>query len=249
MTLRIKIPPSVSSKLGYYVYVYVDPTDDSVFYVGKGKGSRALSHLNATERKKITRTISRIRRAGSEPRIDILAHGLPNERIAFAVEAAAIDLVDIRNLANQVRGHGGARYGRTPLPQLVAQYTKRRAAIKEPSILIRINKLYRFGMTGVELYDATRSAWKVGSRKHHAEYAFAVYEGVVREVYRITGWLPGGSTYAAQNHGKQKRRPDRWEFVGTLAEDHMRKKYVNSYVGHHFAPGAQNPTSYINMDV
>ena len=238
MSLELRIPPSVASRLRHYVYVYVDPTDETVFYVGKGKGSRAIAHMDS----------SKVRRSRAKPRIDILAHGLPDEKTAFAVESAAIDLIGIRNLANVVRGHGGKQFGRTPLQQLIAQYAKRRVEIRVPAILIRINKLYRFGMTPAELYDATRSAWKVGPKKERARYAFAVHDGVVREVYSITGWLPGGTTFAAQNQGRRRRRPDRWEFVGTLAEEKVRRHYVDTYVGHLFPAGAQNPISYANID-
>jgi uncharacterized protein len=123
-----------------------------------------------------------------------------------------------------------------------------RANIKEPGILIRINELYRPDMTPVELYDATRSAWKVGGPRKKVEYAFAVYEGVVREVYRVTEWLQGGTTFAAQNGGRRRTRPGRWEFVGTLAEDGIRRRYINRYVGHQFPPGAQNPVKYVNVE-
>ncbi len=247
MSVPLKIPRAVASKLGYYVYVYVDPSDKSVFYVGKGKGTRALSHLDKCERKRIARRIKEIRASGSEPRIDILAHGLATQDVAYSVEAAAIDLVGLHNLTNSVHGHTKAKYGRTPLSQLIAHYTRRKATIREPSVLIRINQLYHFGMTAEELYDATRSAWKMGRRKDQARYAFAVYEGVIREVYKIAGWLPGGSTFAAQNQGKMRSRPGRWEFVGTLAEDRLRKRYLNSYVGHLFKKGAQAPFMYLNI--
>ena len=40
-----RIAPAVARKLGYYVYLYVNPIDESIFYVGKGKGGRALAHL------------------------------------------------------------------------------------------------------------------------------------------------------------------------------------------------------------
>ena len=64
---------------------------------------------------------------------------------------------------------------------MVAHYTRRKANIREPSILIRINKLYRYGMSDVELYDATRSAWKIGPKRERAFLALPVFEGVVRE--------------------------------------------------------------------
>ena len=32
-----RIAPAVARKLGFYVYLYVNPLDEQVFYVGKGK--------------------------------------------------------------------------------------------------------------------------------------------------------------------------------------------------------------------
>jgi hypothetical protein len=223
--------------------LYVNPKDGSVFYVGKGKNGRALAHLRA-EKKAITKTIQRIRESGKEPRVEILVHGLSNEDDAHKVEAAAIDLIGLSNLANAVRGHG-AKYGRMPLEEVVAHYTKRKANIREPAVLIRINKEYRYGMTDAELYDATRSAWRLGERKEKAKYAFAVFEGVVREVYRITQWLPGGTTFNLRYNGEARTRPWRFEFVGVLAEPAIRKRYINRFVG--FTQGAQNPISYVNL--
>ncbi len=223
----------------------MNPLDGSVFYVGKGKGGRALAHLAADERKNIAKVMTNIRAAGKEPRIEILAHGLRDADTAFRIEAAAIDLLGMEGLANAVRGHG-AKYSRMPVEDVVAHFSHKPARIKEPGILIRINRLYRYGMSPVELYDATRSAWKVGPRKDDALLAFAVYEGVIREVYRITGWLPAGSTFNHRYGGQSPAKPRRrWEFVGVIAEDRVRKRYVNRFVG--FAPGAQNPVSYVNL--
>lgn len=130
----------------------------------------------------------------------------------------------------------------------MAQYTRRRATIKEPSILIRINQLYHYGMTEAELYDATRSAWVLGDRRELAQFAFAVFEGVVREVYRITKWLPAGSTFNARWPRKPLRRNGRWEFVGVIAPEELRKRYINRYVGYLFTQGGQNPISYVNLE-
>lgn len=241
-----RISPAVARKLGYYVYLYVNPADGNVFYVGKGKNGRALAHLRADEKKAIAKMIRKIRASGDEPQIDILAHGLGNPDAALKVEAAAIDLLGLSNLANVVRGHG-AKYGRLALKEVVAHYTKRKADVRESAILIRINKAYRYGMSDVELYDATRSAWRLGRKRQYVEYAIAVFEGVVREVYHITGWIAAGSTFNVRRNGRAFRRGDRWEFVGTLAEPQIRNRYLNRYVGHLFARGAQNPISYVNV--
>ena len=104
-------------------------------------------------------------------------------------------------------------------------------------------------MTDTEVYDATRSAWVVGERRRElAEYAFSVFEGVVREVYRIAQWLPAGSTFNTRSDGRGITAPNRWEFVGTLAEPKIRDRYINRYVGDLFTQGAQNPISYVNID-
>ncbi len=102
-------------------------------------------------------------------------------------------------------------------------------------------------MSAVELYDATRSAWKLGDRRVDAQLAIAVFEGVVREVYRITGWFRGGTTFNVRRGGAYSEDFERWEFVGTLADDAIRKRYVQKYVGHLFPPGAQNPIAYLNL--
>jgi len=242
---NLKVPKSIAEKLGYYVYVYVNPIDDVVFYVGKGKGSRALAHLRKSDRD-VHKVIREIRAAGLEPRIDILAHSLPDAKTALKIEAAAIDLLGINNLTNSVRGHG-VQYGRMPINELTAHYERRKASITEPSILIRINRLYRYGMTPAELYDATRSAWVVGAKREEVDLAFAIYDGVVREVYSITTWLPAGSTFNYRYGGRSCDRGSRWEFVGVLAEERLREMYRNRYVGHFFPPGAQNPVSYVNV--
>ncbi len=242
-----RIPRSVARELGYYVYLYVNPLDGSVFYVGKGKGNRALAHLDAPEEKSIARIIGSIRSADAEPGVEILAHGLPDAETALRIESAAIDLLGVQNLANAVRGWRGAKYGRMPLEEVVAHYTRKPANILEPAILIRINKNYRYGMSASELYDATRCSWKVGRRADEAELAFSVFQGVVREVYRITAWLPAGSTFNQRFPGGAAEREQRWEFVGTIAEDAIRNRYLNRYVGDLFGQGAQNPVSYVNI--
>jgi hypothetical protein len=240
------IPADVARKLKYYVYIYVDPADGRVFYVGKGKGRRASAHLTDSSESRKVEAIRKIRRAGGEPRIEVLAHGLPSEEAAFRLEAAVIDLVGLPRLTNRVRGWRSTELGRMPLAQLIAAYRKKPVRVREPAILIRINQLYRPTMSPTELYDATRSAWKVGPQREQAKYAVAVFEGIVREVYEITAWLPAGTTFSTRDH-RVLRAPGRWEFVGRLAPERLRTRYVDRYVGEQFPQGAQNPIAYVNI--
>ena len=119
--------------------------------------------------------------------------------------------------------------------------------VTDPVILIRINRLYRDGMTEDELYDATRSCWKLGSRRNRAKYALAVFEGVVREVYEIGGWHEGGTTPCKSGIHKKPRTEGRWEFTGRMAEESVRSRYVGRSVAAYFTQGQQNPVKYVNV--
>jgi hypothetical protein len=239
MTTDIRIAPSVGRKLGWYVYLYIDPFDGKVFYVGKGRGTRVLSHLDDPSDNRKCAIIRRIRRAGGEPRIEILAHGLPSEETALRVEAAAIDLLSLPSLANEVRGWRSLQFGRVSLSDLITLYERRRVEIREPAVFIRIRRLYHPRMRPAELYEATRGVWRVGPKRSKALYALAVFEGIVREVYEIAGWFPANSTFTTRDASDFGN--NRWEFVGRLASETLRRRYVNGYVGHLFPQGAQNP--------
>lgn len=241
-----RIPPEVADQLGYYVYLYVNPFDDHVFYVGKGKGSRALNHLEDTSESRKVEIIRSIRSLEEEPRIEILAHGLKSEREAELIETAAIDLLGVKSLSNRVRGYGSRELGRFPLRQIIAMYRPDPADIKEPVILIRINNTYRHDLSADELYDATRGSWVVGERRESAEYALAVFRSVVREVYKIHKWAPGGSTFYKTDVHPGPHPSDRWEFVGKVAPSGIREKYVDKSVAHYFSPKSQNPIKYVN---
>ena len=173
------IPASIHSSLNYYVYLYIDPRNDSIFYVGQGKGGRALTHLkDRSQSDKVTK-LDELSKLGLEPRIEILRYGLSQEQ-ALHIEAAAIELLGISELTNQVLGHGFDRKRRTTLEDLVHELTAEDVSIKHSALLINISQLYRHGMSAVELYDATRKSWRVGPRREQIEYAMAVHRGVIR---------------------------------------------------------------------
>ena len=119
------IGPFVCELLGYYVYIYIDPRDGKPFYVGKGKGERALAHLrDTTECRKVQR-VKEIHAAGQTPQIDILVHRL-SEQEALRIEAVVIDTIGIQNLTNEVRGWETGKVGRMPLTELVAYTVQRK---------------------------------------------------------------------------------------------------------------------------
>lgn len=139
----------VISKLLYYVYIYSDPETDEIFYVGKGIGNRAFSHLRDDGDNEKSRIIKRIKERGQEPRIEILIHGLEDEYTALKVEAAIIDLIGKEKLANRVRGWQSGVFGRIEVSQLISHYEREQVHIDETSILIRLNTTFRYDMSEI----------------------------------------------------------------------------------------------------
>ncbi|MCX6696145.1 MAG: hypothetical protein NTV84_00990 [Methanoregula sp.] len=272
--MRETLPDGVAEKLESYVYVYVDPETEKPFYIGKGTGDRFLAHLNVQPGTAKGDRINEIRDHDKEPRIDILRWGL-SESEANLVEAAAIDLIGKENLVNLMSGHHPSHGRTksmvrntkltseqeiTPLPEvnsvpkgsgritskdLIAMVAAKPVTVDDKVILITINQLYRSNMTPLALYEATRGIWRMGPRREEAEYAMAVYQGVVREVFRIDEWFPSGTLpYKTRDATWFKNCvPPRWEFSGEVAPQNIRDKYIDKSVG----KGLQNPIRYVNV--
>lgn len=84
----------------YYVYLLIDPRDMIPFYVGKGKGNRAQSHLTETSSKgnRLKKSIIRkIRSSGAEPLIEFFQTEL-TEIDALSIEAKLIKKYGRRDL-------------------------------------------------------------------------------------------------------------------------------------------------------
>ncbi len=243
------LKPGMAERLGYYVYLYVDPRDSKVFYIGKGKGERCLDHLFEDDDHPKVKRIREIFAAGLEPRIEILAHGMATSEEAYLVEAAAIDLIGLKELTNKVVGHNSLLYGRKPLKELEIFYAPTMAQIADPVMLITINQLYHNGMTAQELYEATRGVWANHSFERLAGVGlvFAVFEGIVREVYQPEVWRPAGTEgYETRPALTSEDIKGRVEFVGKLAPESVRKRYIDTSVREYLGKGNQNPCRYVN---
>ncbi len=224
-----------------YVYVYIDPRNGEPFYVGKGSGDRFLHHLSDdSECEKVAR-IEELRRYGMEPRIDFLRYGV-SDSDATLIEAAAIDLIGIPPLTNRIAGHHNSGFGSIASRELLDLLAATPVAVRHKAMLITINQRYRGDMAPLELYESTRGIWKVGERRDEVEYAMAVYQGVVREVYRIDRWHAAGTLAYETRDSSGFRDSGRWEFSGKVAGD-IREEYVGYSVG----KGGQNPIRYANV--
>lgn len=241
---------NTKESLQYYVYVYSDPDTKKPFYVGKGKGNRVFNHLKDQSESEKAQMIKNIKLKGKEPIIEILAHGL-DEETAFKVEAAAIDLIGIKNLTNQQRGHESSLFGKIEVSLLDARYSYEKLTpddIIDNIMFIRINKRYRNDMTPLELYESTRGYWRLNvENAKKVDYALAVYDGMVLEVYEIVEWFPARSTYmdSRSNESTRNDLEGRYEFVGKIANDDVKKRYADKSVKEFFSSASQNPIKYV----
>jgi len=234
--------PAVIENLQYYVYLLTDPRNNRVFYVGKGTGNRIFAHLRAAlgraELSDKLNTIREIYADGFEPIHIILRHGL-TEKEALEVEAAIIDYVNLSDLTNIVHGHDAGARGKMTIAEIMARYDAPMITIAEPAILITVNRLYRRGMTAAEIYEITRGNWVLReSRLSRIKYAFCVYDGIVRQVYRVIRWQPAAARSESQRH------KERWRFDGEIALE--MQHYVGGSVAQYITLGAQNPIRYVN---
>lgn len=234
-------------KLGYYVYVYNDPRNNSPFYVGKGQGNRAFAHLVDKSESLKTKRIEEIHAAKLTPKIEILAFGL-DETTAFKVEAAAIDLIGFENLTNTQIGHHSRQYGRRSIDTVHAELSATKVEkFDHDMVLIKISKTYRVASkeSAMALYDATRGTWPVAKASvDKVKYAAAIFGGVIREVYQVAAWLPAESTlYLDPN--RDNEHSDRFEFVGKIADEEIRQKYRWCSVAHLYKRGAAFPIMYV----
>jgi len=247
---RLEFLPGVAGKLGWYVYALRDPRDRTVFYVGKGKGSRAYQHARASlradgDRNLKLKQIQEIRASGREVVVEVVRYRLSDEKIAYLVEAAVIDALTIgqpANLKNPIAGHGDRWSSLEQLRHLAAPPVDIRPEHR-PCILIRPVKKYREGgsgynMTADELWEITRGGWTFRRRDNHYKYAFCVHDGIVRGVWQITGWDEN-----EEHWGKGRRG-----LVGEQADDTIWKRYVGKHVGHYLpARGGQLPYTLVRQ--
>lgn len=93
--------------VGFYVYLLIDPRDQTLFYVGKGSKRRAHAHwylhrkgVFQTNREKAKR-LADIDAADLVPRVDILCDGL-GEGDALNLESAVIRRIGFKRLTNRL---------------------------------------------------------------------------------------------------------------------------------------------------
>ena len=125
--------------------------------------------------------------------------------------------------------------------------------IKDAVVAINIHQQFPFARNEDDLYNCTRGLWRLDSQSAaRARYLFAVYQGIIKEVYEIHECIP------ARNETKEYWRKRllsqgrdispavndrRCEFIGQIASDDIRMKYVGQRMPVRLT---QNPVRYFN---
>ncbi len=193
---------SISALNGYYVYALVDPRDDKIFYVGKGRGNRVFSHEKESDKsqrseKEKLKKIREIEKDGFSVKRLLVNWGL-SESEAFVGEATLINVLnympDMR-LTNEASGHHVHQSLTTEeFERLHGAVHLKSEDIKHSILVIKINKLYRRDLNEEELYEVVRGYWSASIKSIKArkvKYVFGVYNGLIVSVYKPDEWHYG----------------------------------------------------------
>jgi hypothetical protein len=225
--------------LAYYVYALVDPRDNRIFYIGKGKGNRVFQHakdsLNENDQSLKLDIIRSILREGKQVELYILRHNL-TEEIAFIVESTLIDLLTYNKfnktnlLANIAAGYHQWDEGIKNVDEINAIYNCAKIDVNHGDTLLLVSLNNSFNQKNakgvyrrVDIYEATRKYWPIGKNSpQEIKYVLGVYKGVVRSVIEVESWT---WTKIAEDGTIFKK--DRCVFEGKLIAD---SSYLNTDV-------------------
>lgn len=211
-----------------YVYTYTDPRNNKVFYVGKGRDNRCFSEGRSKE---FLVKIEDIKADGLEPKIDILASGLDDDG-ALAIEAAVIETYGIENLLNKAKGKDIRKRSVEDIERESNKETIDISRLPYKVLSISINKTYPTidPHDPFALYEITRACWSFRSGPKEAlnheevKYVLATYNDRILEVYKVEKWFDCNAIMHSRNHYSERPR---WAFVGNIADEAVRKQFVN----------------------
>ena len=210
---------SVKEALGYYVYALVDPRDNKIFYVGKGRGDRVFQH--AEEKNQSLKL-------GKSVTCCILRHNL-TEETACTVESTLGNLLINKdfdyedNLLTNIEGimttdERNKLYDRSKIKPIKG----------EKLLLVSLNKSYPKDAAGVykrpNNYERTRKYWCVSAKRaSEMDYVLGVYNHIVRSVYKPFSW----KEYYKPDNDDTPFKTIRWGFEGAFVLD---SPYLNKDV-------------------
>ena len=236
--------------LKFYVYFLIDPDTGSPFYIGKGKDNRVFNHMEcALESETSTDKYEKIREIlNSNKKLEhiIVRHGL-TEKVAFEIEASLIDTFDYINqgITNIAGGHKSIEKGLMTSDEIKRLYNADKLSeIENNCIIININKKYERGAGKNSIYEATKETWTIDKRKlNRLKYVLSEYRGLIVEVFEVEEWYEKERGYlpSSKKFGQTKIG---YGFVGKIADNNIRNRYVNKSISHIKRRGAASVIRY-----
>lgn len=114
--------------------------------------------------------------------------------------------------------------------------------LEENIAIIKVNRSYRKGMSELELYDITRGCWKRKLESiEKAEYVLSVFNGEVKEVYKVDEWMPASELNRKTIPFDSAKEKGRIGFSGKKADSEIRNKYLGKSIAKLFKRGEASP--------
>lgn len=235
--------------LDYYVYALIDSNNNTIFYIGKGKGNRVFAHVK--EAKKLTSPfpydkypkIKHIQDIGTNNvKHIIIRHGLTHEH-ALIVESVLIDLFrqqkelkldSIESLDN--KNNGFESQGIHSVEEIEEMYNAPEAIILPNEKILAIN-IKSDSNNEAFIYNQVKGFWVLDpTRAKKADYIVATHNGFIVGVFKQnegTVWTPSTTD------------PSRFCFEGHIVtDDSVRNRLFHRTINR--KQGSQNPIWYIN---
>ena len=189
--------------LKFYVYLLVDPRDDSIFYVGKGNANRVFDHEQEVGYSRKNIIIAEILALGLGVKKYIVHSGLTKDE-AFAAETAlnnllrfkgydltneqtAVHLIDECCLAEEY----DRRHSKEPLSK------EDFSELQDTSCVFLNFNCYSKKNTWAEAeYEELVKRYSFSKKSDLPEIVFVVRKGIVYSCYRVTKWRSEEKQYA-----------------------------------------------------
>lgn len=231
--------------LKYYVYILVDPSDNKIFYIGKGKDNRVFDHvacsINEEYGNEKLELIRKIHKRGEDVKHFIIRHDLA-EATAYIVESVLIDLLtystfpDIAKVSNIAAGHHQWFKGIKTVEEIEMLYSCQPLQVHDIMhniMTININTTYNINNERhPNIYESTRKSWRLSERRiQKVEFVMSEYKGIIRAIFKPTRWIKDGN---------------RFMFEGEEITD---KRITDIYLHKSVPPkklGNRNPIKYFN---
>ena len=219
------VEATVDEKLEYYVYALLDPTDNVIFYVGKGKNGRIVDHIKEAkaalksqrkQSKKVERILKVLTDLG-QIKFLILRSGL-SEKNAYEVEGTMIDFLmnkdydfsRIADLQNVQGGHHNDTNGMMTFDDMQRIVSSEPAIINDGEKILAISINSSYFPSKRDVYAAVRSCWHVDVKHaQRARYIATVFQGVIVGLYENAHW----------QEVMPSETPSRYEFNADQVED------------------------------